>query len=217
MGATAVAQVEFEQRIEPYRSELLAHCYRMLGSVHDAEDLVQDTYLRAWRARADYDPVRASVRTWLYRIATNACLTALAGRGRRPLPSGLVAQSDPLRPFAPGGEVSWLQPIPDSLLRLGDPAGSAVERGSLRLAFVAALQHLSARERAALILREVLEFSAAESAEIIGGSSCARRGRRPSGRPSRPRRSSAGGWRSTSRRSCAPTSRGSSGCSRTTC
>src|SRR5947209_19694905 len=88
----------FDRRIELFRTELLAYCYRMLGSAHDAEDLVQDTYLRAWRARAQYDGTRSSLRTWLYRIATNVCLTALTARGRRPLPSGLVAASDPLGP-----------------------------------------------------------------------------------------------------------------------
>ncbi|GII77192.1 RNA polymerase sigma factor [Sphaerisporangium rufum] len=156
----------FDRRIESFRTELLAYCYRMLGSVHDAEDLVQETYLRAWRAREQYDQTRSSVRTWLYRIATNACLTALKSRGGRPLPSGLVAASDPLAPLVPG-EHAWLQPLPDSLLETGDPAVTVIDRSSLRLAFVSALQHLSARQRGALILREVLGFSASETAEIL--------------------------------------------------
>ena len=100
-GVTAAA-TEFHARLEPYRGEVVAYCYRMLGSVHDAEDLVQDTYLRAWRARDQYDEERASVRTWLYRIATNVCLTALTDRGRRPLPSGLVAPREALAPFTDG-------------------------------------------------------------------------------------------------------------------
>ena len=158
----------FDELIEPYRTELFAHCYRMLGSVHDAEDMVQETYLRAWRAREQYDSSRSSVRTWMYRIATNACLTALSSGSRRPLPSGFVAESEPLQPLVRGEEVTWLQPLPDALLHAGDPARSAVDRASLRLAFMAALQHLSARQRAVLILRDVLEFSAAEAAEILG-------------------------------------------------
>jgi RNA polymerase sigma-70 factor (ECF subfamily) len=158
----------FDRLVEPFRTELLAYCYRMLGSAHDAEDLVQDTYLRAWRAREQYDETRSSLRTWLYRIATNACLTALAVNGRRPLPSGTVAASDPLGPLVPGENVAWLQPLPDSLLAAGDPARAVLDRSSLRLAFVAALQHLSARQRGALILREVLSFSASEAAEILG-------------------------------------------------
>jgi RNA polymerase sigma-70 factor, ECF subfamily len=157
----------FDRRVEPFRTELLAYCYRMLGSAHDAEDLVQDTYLRAWRAREQYDETRSSLRTWLYRIATNACLTALEVRGRRPLPSGLVAASDPLGNLVPG-ETPWLQPLPDSLLDAGDPARAVIERSSLGLAFAAALQHLSARQRGALILRDVLSFSASEAAEILG-------------------------------------------------
>jgi RNA polymerase sigma-70 factor, ECF subfamily len=162
-------QVEgFDRLVEPYRCELLAYCYRMLGSAHDAEDLVQDTYLRAWRARAQYDETRSSLRTWLYRIATNVCLTALEVRGRRPMPSGMVAASDPLGPLIPGEHAAWLQPLPDSLLDAGDPAGAVIDRSSLRLAFAAALQHLSARQRGALILRDVLSFSASEAADILG-------------------------------------------------
>jgi RNA polymerase sigma-70 factor (ECF subfamily) len=157
----------FDRLLEPYRSELLAYCYRMLGSAHDAEDLVQDTYLRAWRAREQYDETRSSLRTWLYRIATNACLTALEARGRRPLPSGMVAASDPLGPLV-RGENPWLQPLPDALVDAGDPARAVADRSSLRLAFAAALQHLSARQRGALVLRDVLSFSAAEAADILG-------------------------------------------------
>jgi RNA polymerase sigma-70 factor, ECF subfamily len=167
VGVTAKAE-GFDRLVEPFRTELLAYCYRMLGSAHDAEDLVQDTYLRAWRAREQYDETRSSLRTWLYRIAANACLTALEVRGRRPLPSGLVAASGPLDPLVPGENVAWLQPLPDSLLDAGDPAGAAIDRSSLRLAFAAALQHLSARQRGALILRDVLSFSASEAADILG-------------------------------------------------
>jgi len=144
--------------LDSYRDELLAYCYRMLGSFHEAEDLVQETMLRAWKARERYDPARASVRTWLYRIATNACLTALSGRARRPLPSGLGAPSDdPRAPLTPDFEVPWLQPFPDARYDVG-------RRADLRLALVAALQGLSPRQRAVLVLREVLEFSAAEVA-----------------------------------------------------
>ena len=165
-----VAAADLDRRIEPFRSELVAYCYRMLGSPHDAEDLVQETFLRAWRARNEFDATRASLRTWLYRIATNACLSALQSRGRRPMPSGLVAASDPLSPLAHGGEVTWLQPLPDALIDSTDPARTAVDRSSLRLAFAAALQWLSARERGALILRDVLGYSAAETAEILAAS-----------------------------------------------
>ena len=166
--AVATRTEDFDERVEPFRTELLAYCYRMLGSAHDAEDLVQDTFLRAWRARDQYDETRSSLRTWLYRIATNVCLTALEVRRRRPLPSGMVAASDPLGPLVPGQDVAWLQPLPDSFLAPGDPVGTVIDRSSLRLAFAAALQQLSARQRGALILRDVLGFSASESAVILG-------------------------------------------------
>jgi RNA polymerase sigma-70 factor, ECF subfamily len=143
---------------EPYRGELVAYCYRMLGSFHEAEDLVQETMLRAWRARDRYDHTRASLRTWLYRIAANACLNALEGRARRPLPSGLGAPSDdPAAPLTPALDIPWLQPFPD--LRY-----DTAVRADIRLALVAALQLLPPRQRAVLVLREVLQFTAAEVA-----------------------------------------------------
>jgi RNA polymerase sigma-70 factor, ECF subfamily len=153
-----------------FRGELLAHCYRMLGSAEEAEDLVQETYLRAWRSFERFEG-RSSVRTWLYRIATNVCLTAIERRDRRPLPSGLGASAgDPETPLVAGLEVPWLQPFPDALLagEREDPAAVTVSRAGVRLAFVAALQYLSARQRAVLILRDVLEWSAAEVADLLG-------------------------------------------------
>ena len=153
-----------------FRGELLAHCYRMLGSAEEAEDLVQETYLRAWRSYDGFEG-RASVRTWLYRIATNVCLTAIERRGRRPLPSGLGGPAeDPEAPLVAGPEVPWLQPFPGVLLagEGEDPAAAVVSRAGIRLAFVAALQYLSARQRALLILRDVLEWPAAEVADLLG-------------------------------------------------
>jgi RNA polymerase sigma-70 factor, ECF subfamily len=153
----------FDQAVAPFRRELLVHCYRMLGSVHDAEDVVQETLLRAWRAADRYDPERASMRTWLYRIATNACLTALESRASRPLPSSVgPAFDDPDAPFDRHPEVPWLTPFP------ADPEAAAVERSRLRLALVAALQLLPAKQRAALILREALDVPAAEVAVSLG-------------------------------------------------
>jgi RNA polymerase sigma-70 factor (ECF subfamily) len=147
---------------EPYRGELVAYCYRMLGSFYEAEDLVQETMLRAWKARDRYDPSRASVRTWLYRIAANACLSALEGRARRPLPSGLGAPSDdPRAPLTPALDIPWLQPFPDARF-------DTAVRADMRLALVAAMQVLPPRQRAVLVLREVLEFSAAEVAAQLG-------------------------------------------------
>ena len=153
-----------------FRGELLAHCYRMLGSAEEAEDLVQETYLRAWRSFGGFEG-RSSMRTWLYRIATNACLTAIERRGRRPLPSGLGGPAgDPAAPLAAAAEVPWLQPLPDALLAAeqADPAAVAASRAGIRLALVAALQYLSARQRAVLILRDVLEWPAAQVADLLG-------------------------------------------------
>jgi RNA polymerase sigma-70 factor (TIGR02960 family) len=170
-------QDPFAAGTEPFRRELLAHCYRMVGSAHDAEDLVQETYLRAWRSYAGFEG-RASIRTWLYKIATNVCLRALEPRRIRVLPSGLTGPYDgPDR--APAivspGEVAWLEPLPDHWITppADDPAAVVVARESVRMALIASLQHLPARQRAILILREVLAFSAAETAEILGTSTAA--------------------------------------------
>ncbi len=161
----------FAAEAERFRRELLAHCYRMVGSAQDAEDLVQETYLRAWRSHAAFEG-RASLRAWLYTIATNVCLTALAPRRMRVLPSGLAGPQEALdRPPTPAAEaeVSWLAPLPDAWVAppAGDPAAAVIDRESLRLALIASLQHLPPRQRAVLILREVLAFSAAETAEIL--------------------------------------------------
>jgi RNA polymerase sigma-70 factor, ECF subfamily len=170
-GPAQIGSAEFTRLTDPFRAELLAHCYRMLGSVHDAEDQVQETLLRAWRSFGQFEG-RSSLRTWLYRIATNACLRAIETRGRRPLPSGLGAPGEhpegPLAAATP--EVPWLQPIPDALLRpeSADPAAVAASRTNVRLAFIAALQYLPPRQRAVLILRDVLDWRAAEVAELLG-------------------------------------------------
>ncbi|WP_203231204.1 sigma-70 family RNA polymerase sigma factor [Nocardioides caldifontis] len=154
-----------------YRPELTGHCYRMLGSAQDAEDAVQETMVRAWQAWDSFEG-RSSVRSWLYRIATNVCLDALRARNRRAMPMDL---SSPVpaqtQPGAPLPETTWVGPITDERVGLGaptaDPAEEAVLRDSIRLAFVAALQHLPARQRAVLLLREVLRWSAADVAELL--------------------------------------------------
>ena len=160
---------DFLSQADPYRRELLAHCYRMLGSVHDAEDLVQETYLRAWRAYDRFEG-RSPVRTWLYRIATSACLTALESRSRRPLPTGLGGPSTELDDGAGmRPEVPWLEPVPDAAVGAEgtDPAAIVTSRETIRLALVAALQHLPPRQRAVLVLRDVLKWRAAEVAEVL--------------------------------------------------
>ena len=152
---------DFATVAEPFRPELLAHCYRMLGSIHDAEDLVQETYLRAWRGFGGFEG-RSSVRRWLYKIATMACLTALETRARRPLPAGLAAPADDHRIAVADRDpsVPWLEPAPD-------PADVVVARAGIRLAFIAALQLLPARQRAVLTLRDVLAFRTDEVASIL--------------------------------------------------
>jgi RNA polymerase sigma-70 factor (ECF subfamily) len=169
-------EYDFEALTEQYRRELLAYCYRMLGSVHDAEDLVQETYLRAWKSYENFEG-RSSLRTWLYRIATNACLTALEGRGRRPLPTGLGAPSaDPDAELVERPEVPWLEPIPDAAVGAGgtrDPAAIVTSRASIRLALITALQYLPSRQRVVLIMRDVLGWRAAEVAELLGSTTVA--------------------------------------------
>ena len=171
---TTTEQDDFPQVADQYRRELTAHCYRMTGSVYDAEDMVQETYLRAWRAYDDFEG-RSSVRTWLYRIATNVCLTNLENKSRRPLPTGLgmpgAHASDEL---VEATEVPWLQPVPDVMVDVWsnganiDPAQVVGNRDSIRLAFVAALQHLPPRQRAVLVLRDVLRWTAKETATALG-------------------------------------------------
>jgi RNA polymerase sigma-70 factor (ECF subfamily) len=165
-----VDTVGFVEAAEPFRRELLAHCYRMLGSIQDAEDVVQETYLRAWRSYGGFAG-RSSVRTWLYQIATNRCLTELAKRGRRMLPSGLSdPEPDPDALLEDTGtEVNWLQPAPDAMVIPGsaDPAAVVAARAGLRLALIASLQYLPPRQRAVVLLRDVLAFPATEVADML--------------------------------------------------
>ncbi len=167
---------EFVRRADPYRRELLAHCYRMLGSIQDAEDQVQETLIRAWRSYGDFEG-RASLRTWLHRIATNNCLRVLETRDRRPLPSGLGGPGDDPDGAVPvaRAEVPWLQPLPDSAVlgNADDPAAVVASRASMRLALIAALQHLPPRQRAVLILRDVLGWHSGEVADLLGISTAA--------------------------------------------
>jgi RNA polymerase sigma-70 factor, ECF subfamily len=162
----------FRRLVEPSRRELHAHCYRMLGSVHDAEDALQDTMLRAWRGLPGLE-ARGTLRGWLYKIATNACLDAIGRRPKRVLPIDygrpVAAPADPVEALS---ESVWLEPYPDGELGLEDgraaPAARYERREAVELAFIAALQHLPPRQRAVLILREVLGFSAREVAEALG-------------------------------------------------
>ena len=166
MGSPAT-QIGVDDALEPHRRELTAYCYRMLGSPFEAEDAVQETLLRAWRALDRFEG-RSAVASWLYRIATNVCLDMLAGRKRRALPMDLGPARSPEAAGATLPESVWVEPAPDvMLLAPADPADLAVSRESVRLAFVAALQHLPPRQRAVLILREVLHWRASEVAALL--------------------------------------------------
>jgi RNA polymerase sigma-70 factor (ECF subfamily) len=167
---------QFTALFERHRRELQVQCYRMLGSLEDSEDLVQETFLRAWRGRATFRPGgRSSFRAWLYRIATNACLDVLRTRPRRVLPMQVAGPGDPHAPPSPPADLPWLQPYPDRLLEPSSPAEEepgavVVARETIELAFIAAIQHLPSRQRAALILRDVLGWSAKDAASLLGAS-----------------------------------------------
>ena len=162
-------EITFSGLFERHRRALQAHCYRMVGSFEDAEDLVQETFARAWRARKGFRREgRWSLRAWLYRIATNACLDHLARRSPRLLPADVASAADPeVEPPPVASDVAWLDPYPD---RLVDPHEAAAARETLEIAFVAAIQHLPPRQRAALILRDAAGFSARETATLLGTS-----------------------------------------------
>jgi RNA polymerase sigma-70 factor, ECF subfamily len=162
-------EATFSALFERHARELRAHCYRMVGSFEESEDLVQETFARAWRARAGFGREgRWSFRAWLYRIATNACLDHLGRHGPRVLPADVAPAADPEGEVPPiAGDVRWLEPYPD---RLVDPHEAAVARETLEIAFVAVIQHLPPRQRAALILRDVAGFSARDTANLLGTS-----------------------------------------------
>jgi RNA polymerase sigma-70 factor, ECF subfamily len=175
MGAASATGAISAEHLEPFRRELIAYCYRMLGSLHEAEDAVQDTMLRAWRALATFED-RGGLRAWLYRIATNVCIDMLKGRSRRALPMDVVpAATSEARFGEPRPEATWIQPAPDRVILPADddPADRAVARESVRLAFIAALQHLAPRPRAVLILRDVLRWRADEVAVLLETSTAA--------------------------------------------
>jgi len=165
---TAASTPELERELESYRRELTGYCYRMLGSAFDAEDAVQETMVRAWKGIDRFEG-RAALRSWLYRIATNVCLDMLNGKERRIRPLEIGAPGGLDSPLTTRGEAFWLEPVPDGqvLPSDGDPAELAEQRDTLRLAFVAALQHLPPQQRAVLILREVLRWRANEVAELL--------------------------------------------------
>jgi RNA polymerase sigma-70 factor (ECF subfamily) len=166
---TDLATADRDELLEQYRKELTGYCYRMLGSSFEAEDAVQEALVRAWKSFDRFEG-RSSVRSWLYRIATNVCFDMLNGRQRRARPVDLSPSSTIEAPLVARPENTWIEPIPDDAVMPAteDPAELAVARETIRLAFVAALQHLPARQRAVLILREVLRWQASEVAELLG-------------------------------------------------
>ncbi len=165
--AATTSAAELERDLGQHRQALMGYCYRMLGSPFDAEDAVQETLLRAWRGGDRFDG-RAALRSWLYRIATNVCLDALAARKRRARPMDLGPAREPVvENLNVPSEVTWIEPIPDGMVANADPAEQTLGRETLRLAFIAALQHLPPRQRAALILCEVLRWKASEVADLL--------------------------------------------------
>jgi RNA polymerase sigma-70 factor (ECF subfamily) len=166
-------QAAFSVLVERHRRELQLHCYRMLGSFEESEDLVQETFLRAWRKRASFgSDGRLSVRAWLYRVATNVCLDVLRSRPRRVVPQDVAGAGDPTVPPSSPVDLPWLQPYPDRLLEavapaVDEPAAAVVARETIELAFLAAIQHLPPRQRAVLILRDVVGWSAKEAASLL--------------------------------------------------
>jgi RNA polymerase sigma-70 factor (ECF subfamily) len=170
-AALAGDESAFAGLVETYRRELHVHCYRMLGSLEDAEDVVQETFLRAWRGRKSFEG-RSTFRAWLYGIATNACLDALRNRPKRVLPPQVAPAADPRLAPHPTVEAPWLQPYPDRLLAVTapsetEPAVALVSKETIELAFLVAIQHLTPRQRAVLILRDVLGWSAKEAAALL--------------------------------------------------
>jgi RNA polymerase sigma-70 factor (ECF subfamily) len=173
-AARAGDESAFAALVERYRRELQVHCYRMLGSLEDAEDMVQETFLRAWRNRGSFEG-RSTFRAWLYRIATNACLDLLERRPRRVLPPQVAPAADPRAPLPPAADLPWLQPYPDRLLEGiapsdAEPDAALVAKETIELAFLVTIQHLPARQRVVLVLRDVLGWSAKETALLLNAS-----------------------------------------------